>query len=417
MKKLFETFIVLLLVYFILSVIAVRINHGYEIDYSIFRKKVDVTINEKYEKNIKGEINHYDFIITVGKDKFKYRLLEDNNYTKLIEDVYYESDDNYVCILPVFKNNTIKTDIMCKAKNGVYYNYSSISAPSKKLIKFANSISIYEKRNYQDKLGKITDQDLTHIYSNNLMNDFVFALTNYKGLYILGDEIKNIKLFKDDAYTRDLSTFTTRYYVTADYSQKYDFNSLYLIDLKNNSKHKIKLKNSLPQDSYIAGVIDDDVYIIDKSNIKEYKLNAKNKTIKEIGNENSGMLFYNNGTWDTVPWARMTLKNTYFKNVKEENSGKYHLFLTNSKLKSGYSYYYKKNGKNYEIYKEVCNSDEMMYLFTTTDISKMKSASSYLFYQEDDKIKYYSDKTGIRTVLENSELHFNKDILYGVYYK
>lgn len=419
MKRLCQIFVTLLISYIILNMIVTHFSKGYTLSYSLYRRGIDINITEIKKRNTKNEVDHYDFIIHLGKNEFKYRSLNSFSKKKVITDVKYLKDDKYFCILPIFDGKKIETDIICKDKNGIYYNYSSIDEPSENMISFADSIKGYERRNYQDQTGSNIKKDLITVYTNNVMEDFSFAITNYKGIYLLKNGIIDVKLFNQDYYTRDLSTFVGYYYVTANYDENYDFKTFYLVDLRNNEQSKIVSKTAIANDSYIAGIVNKEVYIVDKSNQKQYKLNVKEKTIKEVGNEKKGMLYYHEGNWEQVPYTRMTLKNTYFDSFKEKQDGDYHLFLKSEGQISGYSYYYRQKNNIYEIYRAPSDDKKTpkTFLFETTTIDKIKTAGEYLFFQEKEQIKYYSDKTGIRTILMDSELNFNSNILYGAYQK
>ena len=417
MKKLLKIFIVLCITYLLLNTVVSYFSHGYQITYSLYRKGIDVDITETYQRRIKNELDHYDFLIKLGNDEFQYRSLQTFASKRVIKDIKYIKDGDFLCVLPIFNNDRVETDVLCKHKSGSYYNYSSMTNPSKKIKEFVNSISEYEQRNYQDKTGNIETKDLMKVYTNNLSDDFAFGITNYKGLYLLNHQkIENITLFKQDFYTRELSAFTDRYYITANYEENYDYKTFYLIDLKTGEQSEMTSKNAISADSYIAGVVDNLIYLIDKSNEKEYEINVEKKTIKEIGNQKNDMLYYQHGKWEKVPYTRMTLKNTYFDLLSPTTSENYTLFLKNN----SYSYYYKKVDDQYEIYRVDTGKsikEAKLYLFTTKDISKMKAIGAYLFWQEEDKIKYYHDKSGIKTLLQESELNFNQNILYSAYSK
>ena len=47
----------------------------------------------------------------------------------------------------------------------------------------------------------------------------------------------------------------------------------------------------------------------------------------------------------------------------------------------------------------------------------MITLNDYIFYLDDYYIKYYSDKTDIRTLVENKELYFNQSLEYQIYYQ
>ena len=79
---------------------------------------------------------------------------------------------------------------------------------------------------------------------------------------------------------------------------------------------------------------------------------------------------------------------------------------------------YKKAGDIYDIYRaNNQNIEQKKYLFSTKYIDKVITLNDYIFYLDDYYIKYYSDKTDIRTLVENKELYFNQSLEYQIYYQ
>ena len=65
----------------------------------------------------------------------------------------------------------------------------------------------------------------------------------------------------------------------------------------------------------------------------------------------------------------------------------------------------------------VSKIEQKKYLFSTKYIDKVITLNDYIFYLADYYIKYYSDKTDIRTLVENKELYFNQSLEYQIYYQ
>ena len=94
-----------------------------------------------------------------------------------------------------------------------------------------------------------------------------FAINSYNGIYTINNhnskKVYNVKLFKDDIYTRDLSALANKYYITPDYTNEYDFNTLYRVDITNNDVSSFSFDYSISYNSYVQGVVDDKIYLID----------------------------------------------------------------------------------------------------------------------------------------------------------
>jgi hypothetical protein len=77
---------------------------------------------------------------------------------------------------------------------------------------------------------------------------------------------------------------------------------------------------------------------------------------------------------------------------------------------------YKKQNNEYLVYKQNEGSDNLTYLLTTSEISRIDYASEYLYFVENDTLYVYSDYSGVRKIAEYDELEFNQDINFYVYY-
>lgn len=419
MKRLWRYFWIVLIVYFLLCFTVEHFRNGHNINYTIIQKQDQIIVSENYNKS--PNYNGYKIKLNIKEENFEFQIL--NKYDgnkKIVDNVKYVSDKKYKCVLPIFKNDEILMDILCKDKKGIYYDYSTISDKSDKLRKFTNEMIKYgyDKSNYIDNKTKISKYGLVKLYTNNIYDDMVFGLTNYRGISILAnDKLENIKLFENDIYERKFSTFVGKYYLVANYNQEYDFDKIFLVDFKNGNKKTVTLKNPIPNDSYIAGVVGDDIYFVDKSNKKQYVLSIDDFQVKEVGNEQRDMIFYKNGKFETVPYTRLTLKNTYFEDKVKEIDGKYTLFLITGDKDNGYNYYYEEVDGNYYIYRSFKGSTNKKYIFKTSSINNISANGNYVLYQIKNEIKYYSDQTGSRTLLLDSELEFNNNIIYRMYEK
>lgn len=422
MKKLLKTLILFIVVYFVLNFAIQFFSKGHTIHYSIVKQNQEVEVTETYKRRMKKVLNHYYLKFQIGKDTFTYQTMENfNDKKKIVEDVFYVKDGAISCFLPVFSGKQILTDIMCKENATVYYHYSDIKNPSIKLREFQNLVrkNGYQLKQFQDQTEYRKRMSTISVYRNNLADDMLVGITYYKGLYgIYGDEIKNIRLFDHDVYTRKLSAFVGKYYFTANYNQQYDFQSFYLVDLVTGEKEEVKTKYEIPSDAYITGVVEDSVYLVDRLEKKQYQFSTISKTLREIGNEKQGMQFYENGKFETVPATRLTLKERYFDTEQLEIEDDYVVLQKMPYQKSGYNYYYKKEADQYKIYRsDRQNLKNKLYLFTTKNIDDVYITDRYIYYREGNTIKCYQDAFGVRSILTDTEFEFNPDIKYGAFEK
>lgn len=418
MKWLIKFTLFCLLFFMIFTFVSSRFKKNHNIEYTLIGKQYHVIIDEKKIID-KNEISSYKFTVNILDEKFEFSIMDTvNPKREVIKEIKYIKDSKYTCILPIFKDEVRRTDIICKDKKENYYNYNTITESSEKLDKFVLELGekYYSKNDYKEKLNSKKVLDTVTFYSDNLPDDIEFYLTSYKGIYLFEkDDIKHVNIFNNDVYKRELRAILDGKYVVANYDEKYDFHEFYVIDLSTGKKETIKLDKVLPRDSYVTGVVDNTMYIIDQTGKIQYKFNLGSKKLKEIGNNDSGMQYYNEGKWEVVPAIRFTANKTYFNNSIKKEEKDFTKFLETNGSKTGYNYFYKKEKENYLIYRSLKDDDKKIYLFVTDNLNSVLCTNNYVFYKIKNEIHYYSDVTGNRTLIYNSEIEFNRDIHYGAF--
>jgi len=398
MKKKIKVLILLFLL-LILITICKRILTFDNINY-----KLNIDGNKIKVKEIVNKDNYYIEIKT-DKNIYPFRIYNDlNNKRKVVKDVYLYEDKNIECILPVI-NNKLYTDIMCN-KDDTIYDYHYLIGENDSLDKYVESIKLY---NINDYKNNIIDTKNIGTVKYNMFNNFknTVAITTYKGLIINDEEIN---IFNNDIYTNKLSAFIDNYYVIADYEKNYSFNFFYVINLETKKINKLEFKEDISYDSYIQGIVDNKIYLYDKDNEIQYEIDIKENKIAIISS-NDYIKYYTNEKWEKMNKTKAN-KEIYFDYETLDND-----FTSYDYVKDIYNYYYlfKKDGISYKLYRvDKGNIDVYKYIIDvpTTNIY---FSNNYLYYVYKDKLFYYSDRVGFKTVLENSELEFNDTIKYYIY--
>ena len=342
----------------------------------------------------------------------------------IVKEVLYHSDNEYKCILPIFIDNKIISDVMC-LKDEIIYNYQDIKGNSSSLDYFVNSLNQYgyDLKNWND-VAASSNVDGLNFYKENILSKHFMVLENYKGIYTINDvnghKPKKIELFDNDVYQKEISIVFNNYYVVADYNSKYRFNKFLIVDLTNNKVSEIGSSQDISFDSYIQGTNKNSIYLFDKDNKKQYEINLKTKKIIEVGNENTNIKIYKNGEW--IKETALNVKNKTIVFDREYQSDiENNQFIKIDKVggeKTGYYYFYKKSGSEYIVYRApVLNSNQLMYLFKTTDLNRVSYYEDYIYYLSGNKIKYFNEKVGSRTIIDNRELGFNTSLTFGLYAK
>lgn len=425
MKRLLKMLLILCLVYILVQLGFKYLGNGHHVNYEIKGNDYTVVVDEIATYHRKQEIDHYYFTFKVNNQEFylqTYETFKKNDH--VVEDIKYLKTNAYECIYPVFKNREVVTDILCK-KDNIIYHYHDLQQKSGELVKFAKDMKEfgYEENHFQDNIENQEKDESGPIviYPDNLVKHHYLGVDNYSGIYLINNYVDNrnmykIELFGKDSYERVIDARAGRYYIVADYSSTYDFDTFYIVDLVYNDKKTIKYHSKISFDSYIQGSIDHTIYLFDRNSKKQYKIDCKNRTMVEIGNEQLGIQYYNRGKWETKKITEASASNLYFNEYQVDMDGYERVDLVGTET-SGFYYYYKKNGTQYEVYRaNAKNKDRLTYLFNTSNINEIEYLRDYVYFKEGNTIKYYQDAKGIRTVLANSEFEFNSSLHYYTYY-
>ena len=413
MKKLCILFSIMLLLYFILEVIVNHLNPGHVINYSLN----DFQVKEEYINNQKGEIKSYNFIIKDENSEFYLQIFENfNNSKKIIKEIKSFKNKDVVCILPLFNNGKALTDLMC-LNNNIIYNYKDLLYENSELTEFYDSLDNYFPKENLD--NKTSIENIT-LYRDNIEPNYYISFTTYKGFISTNSfnktlQVKNI--FNSDVYDHYLSSYVNEYYVTVNYDEKYGYSRIYIYNIKNNKENEIVLSKNIEKNSYIQGILDNSLYIFDRDNRRQLEINTETKTISEVGNNKSGIKIYRDDHFDIVSAYECTINDILFEKSNDDLDNYYYIG-SNGLSKTGYTYYYQNEGSFYKIYRaNNSHKEQLTYLFKVNNIDKMQIINEYIYFVSDDYLKYYSDKTGIRTLVYNNEFYFNPNIKYKIIYK
>lgn len=418
MKKVFLLLLVLFLFYFGFQIVFRYFDKGHIYEYVIKDDK-KFEIKEVLTQNTLNEVDNYYIEIKVDNDVFNFQIYDTySKATGIIKHVKYFSNTNYKCVLPYLEKNKQFTDMMCK-KDDIYYYYNSIKGKDPELDSYAESILDFSK--YEDKEEVLKKTKNIYVYDNLVKNDYL-TLDYFKGIYVIDNnsKYKKIELFKKEKYGRDLSAIIDKYYLCADYDEEYEFHKFKVVNLENYKQSEIISNYNISFDSYIQGIVDNEVYIFDRTNKKQYKINIKNKEVYFIGDEN-GIKIYKNGEFIKGNAYESSQTDIMFSRIATDNNFKkdgYELLQMNGNVLSGYILAYKKVNNVYDVYRiNVQNKDIITYLFSTNDIKQINSDYKNIYYKDDKYIKYFNETTGIKTIIRYNELEFNNKLKFYVYSK
>lgn len=403
MKKRCLFLVVLIFIYLLLQIVIK--NKSYSTMYKIINGNdtFEIIETKKNKSEYLFQVSHKDKLyIFIVDEKFKHQ----NNLKK----IEYYSDNNMECILPIFNNDEVIYDITCNKDNELIYYHNIKDIPTT-LITFKDELSKkYDINKFNDNNQNYVKDNLLMINYDNMVDNYKVAITNYRGLSIINNKIVNKNIFSTDIYNRNISLFINNYYITADYNQTYDFDKFYVINIDNNKMFEIKSDYEISFDSIIQGINSHSLYLLDTENKKQYEINIDKKRVERIGNIDKVKYFYNN------KWIDLT----YNEAITKEQFGLFENrnYISDSIFQDTYYdliYTYEKEDNYYKLYLSYIDEPKIkIYLFNIYDITSVKYIDDYIYFIQDNELKYYNYKCGIKTLLKSDELIFNKNISYTV---
>ncbi len=343
--------IVLLIVLLISFAVSHLKNKSYSMEYNID----DYKISENYDNN--GKVYYFE----ITYNNIKYNFITDIDYTKekkLIEEVSSKEENGLLCLK--IESDFFKTNPLCsKDKQIVDYR-------------------LYDEKE-EIEPSTIENYD---IY-NNPRDVYLWS---YKKLfYFDGDDMNEIKLFDKDIYDIPLATKINEYILIPDYEQEYSFDTMYIINTNNNKVDKWKLKYEISFDSYLLGINDKSVFILDKKNKREYELVPHKKKMRIVATKNKQATMYNHG--ELVKESMKSLLNNPHQFTYKSN---YHYTIENNKLYLSYI--------DKKIKTQVSDLDITSIVSTDKD---------EVYYLVKDTLYKYNLKDGEKKMITYSDWEFN----------
>lgn len=404
MKKQIKLVLEIFILFIALQTIIFVFKKEHTVKYDITNNKEKFAITEKYLNN------KYYIKISNGKHNFSY--IVDNHYfkdKKIVDDILFTKEDDNLCIFPLLKKDTL--NITCSDKKNTY-SYTSKEDEGSKLVKTLKDKK-YKLNSWYDTDKNTKDLGKIKIYQDNLIDNTYLYIWKYNGFYSINNkDLNKIDIFKNDTYVNDLGIVINKYYMIPDYDSKYQFNKIYVYNMKNNKKKVIKSKYDISTDSYINGIVNNKLYLFDKDNLIQYEINPKKRKIKVVGNRDKGGLTYN-GKFENI--SIYDLKDRDIKFFTEDNYLKEVEDVTTLKYihKNDNIYYYLDSNNN--LYRYDTITKVKVLLFNEKDISFITGIKDDIYFVKDNTLYVYNLNDGIKKILVYEELSFNIKNRIGIY--
>ena len=362
-RKIKKRVFLYLLLFVILCLFIIK-PRGYHKEYSfdVFNIYEEYNDNKYYFK-----ISSNDYIFDYYVDHK--RLLG----KKRIKDIKVYQNDLYTCIVPsIYKLDSIP---LCYGKTS-QIDYHLVNNDMK------DHFSFY----FNEDNTNITTYNNINIY--DLVNKSYLVWNYHNLINITKNKNEEIKLFDNDYYDVSLGAVVGNYYIIPDYDEEYNFNTFKIVNLKNLNVDTWKINYNISKDSYIVGVYDKSVFLVDKKNKIEYEYVPSRKKIRIVGKESGKGLIYNDG-YEKVLMSKLLTEDIHF-----DYGYSYDFILENNILFS--------------------KTENMKVLITNQNVKSIVSkGNNYVYYLVDNTLYYYDIYVGEVKVMDSFEWNFNyNNIIY-----
>lgn len=404
MKKILNFVIILgiLLLVFQFGINLFKTNHKADYDINIDSKSAN--IHEEYLKDKKSD--YYFFEVAYGDNKFVFDV--DNIFNKqkkVISDIKTYKKGDLVCISPVYIKDT-ESDIYCDI-NGVQYDYSNIK-DNYNLDEFTATLNKFDNNKYvsSNKNSSISSMD---VYKENMSDDENIIVYKYKNLVKLTKPgSSRIQFSNYDVYHNDLGVLVDKYYVMPKYENKPEYTGFLIIDILDDDTSTMYFDDSISTNIYINGIVENKLYIFDKSNMVQYEIDPKKKSYRVTGNGSTGAQYYD-GEWSTKNIYEFTKTEIKFNNKISIKDNYVNIYDGNK-----YYFYSNSNNEYYKVYKK--DPDKKVFLFKNSNAKEVKVVNDNLYFIEGNNLYKY-DNYSVKLILTNKEFQYNYNNIYSVYFK
>lgn len=413
MKKAMPILLILAFLGLVLQVAVIVFITEKDTEYTLKTEDNIYNISEHLE--VVDNVSYYNIGVSDQNDNYYTIFLEKdfNKQTEIVRDIKTFTSNNVSCIFPIFRRD-VTSNVTC-LYNGesVSYDYlkqignSDIDAIVTQLKEEEYSHGSWEKKEAK-KVSLYSDGRGIEVYQENILEDYVFLVWRYKGLYILKSEESLIKDYLDnDVYDNSLSAIVGRYYVTADKrTAAFRVSELYYYNTKDLGKGTIELPDATSTDFYFNGVYNDLLYMTDVGNKKQFTIDPAYEKVVEVGNSEKGFISVVDGKKKTVEDSEFLSERVYFYGLvsNEEISAKYGQDVQIKK--DGEFYYFKtSDGKIYRSHKD--NPSHGQLLFKFDNITEWKVKNGDVLVANGATVYFYNEEQGILPIAYNTELTYN----------
>lgn len=384
----------IIIILFLLIIPILLIRKVFIRKYDIIYEKNKYMINEKYEYKDKEHI--YEINIKNKKQEITYILNNDfNKEKKIIKELKIYKENDITCFLPIY-NKKVENKLYCLKDNIQVSNYYLKDNTSYK--KIISKLKKYKIKNYTDNTKTVKYRKL-HVYENNINEEDIITVWDYKGINIIEKNKTNYIKFLDYDLYDDIKTIVfDKYFVLFENNHVDGIKNIHYYDFE---KNKIKIYNPeiiMSKDFYINGIVDNLIYVTDNKNKKEYTINLKKEEIIQINKDNEYLTYYDNNFYSLTK-SDYFMEKQLFQNKKIIDKK----ISKEEYIKANNTYYYLENDN---FYRQRNNYNKEL-LFNLKDVKEWKIIDEKIILICEDTMYLYDDDRGLVPIIKSNELNYN----------
>ena len=404
-KKVITYIFVLILILVLYEIAFSFLKTSHNVNYTIVKEDAKYEINEVYTKK---KSNDFYYII-VKNDSSSYLFSIVNNYNKqknIVKDVInLKINNNISCLVLNLIDDTNSIPI-CLKDNSLYSYY----ALSKKYD--LSSLDKYVKKYDVPGTKEVENNHSLKVNYGYMDDNEYIALYNLKDVLFFHNNADEFVTFSDqDIYKNVYGYMVGKYYIIPELTG--DNPDIYRYIIYDVTKRKIEFVNTLDvpvnkKEVYVNGVYDKSLYLVDKSNKVQYRIDPKAKTMQEVGNANTDGFVYQNGVLSRENMYKLSENEIVFS----ENTDEYSSIKADKIYPQSNYAYYLKNGSFFKVYNNLL--EYPVHLFDTNNANNIKVINDSIYFIDGDKLYKYNDY-GLNEIITRDEFKYNFYNIFDVY--
>ena len=402
MKK---SIVYLILFFIILVVYELGFNYlksDHDINYILTTEENEYKVNESFVRD--SSQNTY-FVKLEDKENVSYVFGVENRFNKrknIVKEINEYKKDGYKCINLLLMDDTF-SETICN-KDGNLYSYYYLK----------DELHIEDLDHFLESYDTKNDDFITYDNLNvrrAFMEDkeyLIFHLPKRMVIFHDGDQ-DSFSFSTYDNYKNTHGYLVDKFYVIPRLTNAPELYDYLIYDLLKNKVENLTLGTTISTNSYYNGDYNGELYITDRTNLRQYKLNPGAKKVELISTVQEKAYIYNYGVEDRVSIYTLVDKDIKFNTTSEKyNNNKY------DQIFEATSYaYYVKDDTFYKVYEKF--PDVKILQFKSNEPHNIVLRNNTLYYIEYNQLKKYNNK-GINVLLEYDELINNYENVFDVYY-